>query len=349
MVGRHTGHCSQFDVVICKYRWQVKLATEKLVVLSLGAIQIDQNRTTRRDNSDPTSVLSSPLAVAWACSSNMPRLNNIDLLLLAAILLPDLATATVSLSQFQAIVGFPQACTNAYQTPVTACTASDFSNGAPCSANCISGLQQITTSINAACQGSKANPDSLIGLFFQNKGVDSLCPNSGDGDATSTTSRSSTTLTQVTIGGSSSSTSGTTAQITTSTSAAVRTTSSSSTEASSTDISTSGASSTTSRSTQTSTTAQSTLQITGGSSTSTTSVSRNTAGFTTTVFNQGEASVITSKPEQTGSNNPEAFGGGGSPFEVGPNSSSASRTSDLLPLHFAATLAAAFLLAVGLS
>lgn len=38
--------------------------------------------------------------------------------------------------------------------------------------------------------------------------------------------------------------------------------------------------------------------------------------FTKTIVNDGSAAVITSKPEQTASNNPDAFGGGGSPFEI---------------------------------
>jgi len=40
------------------------------------------------------------------------------------------------------------------------------------------------------------------------------------------------------------------------------------------------------------------------------------SGFTKTAINQGTATVLTSKADQSASANPDAFGGGGSPFEI---------------------------------
>ena len=86
------------------------------------------------------------------------------------------AASVIQLSQFQEIKGFSTTCTNAYNSPVPGCTLSDFSGNNPCSVTCFSGLQSISKLINTACQGVSADPTTLIGLFFQGKGVAALCP-----------------------------------------------------------------------------------------------------------------------------------------------------------------------------
>ncbi|MCJ1445019.1 MAG: hypothetical protein MMC23_005524 [Stictis urceolatum] len=87
------------------------------------------------------------------------------------------ATSFVTLSQFQQINGFSASCTSAYNTPIPGCTTADFaSTSAPCSLDCVAGLQAISTTLNTACKGTLTDPTTLIGLFFEGKGVNALCP-----------------------------------------------------------------------------------------------------------------------------------------------------------------------------
>ncbi|KAL8716619.1 MAG: hypothetical protein Q9225_006064 [Loekoesia sp. 1 TL-2023] len=99
-------------------------------------------------------------------------------LTLSAILLsahPSLAH--FSLSQLQPIAGFSDACTQAYNTPFTACSISDFYEEATCSAQCIAFLEGMTKLLNDDCKGITAFPNTLIGMFFQKTAVKKLCPN----------------------------------------------------------------------------------------------------------------------------------------------------------------------------
>ena len=82
----------------------------------------------------------------------------------------------ITLDQWQPIYGFTQDCVNAYNTPLSDCTASDFENGT-CSADCIAFLEALTKVINAECGGTSALPNTLIGSFFKNQGTSTLCPN----------------------------------------------------------------------------------------------------------------------------------------------------------------------------
>lgn len=92
------------------------------------------------------------------------------------------AVNAITLNQFQPIDGFSQACVNAYNTPLSGCTASDFKQGS-CSTTCIAFLEALTQVLNANCGGTSAYPNTLIGSFFQNEGTSQLCPNimSGNG------------------------------------------------------------------------------------------------------------------------------------------------------------------------
>ncbi|KAL8931422.1 MAG: hypothetical protein Q9216_007206 [Gyalolechia sp. 2 TL-2023] len=101
-------------------------------------------------------------------------------LILSAVLLnAHLSLAHFSLSELQPIAGFSDACTQAYESPFTACTISDFYVGATCSAQCIAYLEAFTKLINDECRGITALPNTLIGLFFQRKAIEKLCPNVG--------------------------------------------------------------------------------------------------------------------------------------------------------------------------
>ena len=112
--------------------------------------------------------------------------------LFLVLLLP--CTRAISLSQFQTIADFPDTCTQAYNSQINGCTASDFINGNPCSTGCMNGLQAITTLIDTACAGSQADPTTLIGMFFIGKGINALCPNYAApiAEASSTMGESST-------------------------------------------------------------------------------------------------------------------------------------------------------------
>ena len=102
------------------------------------------------------------------------RNTTIRLLPILAILLP--FTTAVTLSEIQQINGFSPACENAYNTPLSGCTATDFSSGV-CSGSCIAFLNALTQIINAECTGTSAYPNTLMGSFFQNQGTGVLCPN----------------------------------------------------------------------------------------------------------------------------------------------------------------------------
>lgn len=86
-------------------------------------------------------------------------------------------SSTITLSKFQPVTGFPVDCTNTYNTPLSACTALDFTNGKPCSQSCINFLDNLTATIQEACQGTKAYPDTLMGMFFTFRGTKAICPN----------------------------------------------------------------------------------------------------------------------------------------------------------------------------
>lgn len=83
----------------------------------------------------------------------------------------------ITLSQFQQISGFSDTCTTAYNTPLTQCTQSDFENGRSCSMSCVAMLEEVQALLATACRGTKAFPNTLIGMFFQGGGVQTLCPN----------------------------------------------------------------------------------------------------------------------------------------------------------------------------
>ena len=88
------------------------------------------------------------------------------------------AISALTLSIFQQINGFSDVCTNAYNTPLTDCSNSDFA-GNGCSAKCIGFLDSLTNALEEACAGTSAYPNTLIGLFFRGEGVQTMCPNAG--------------------------------------------------------------------------------------------------------------------------------------------------------------------------
>ncbi|MCJ1310125.1 hypothetical protein MMC25_003786 [Agyrium rufum] len=93
-----------------------------------------------------------------------------------------------------------------------------------------------------------------------------------------------------------------------------------------TSVSSSGttsSSSSSSASSLSSSSSGSTSGITSLSPSRTTPATSTTATFLKTAVNDGQITIFTSPAEQQNSNNPDAFGGGGSPFEIGVVMSSA--------------------------
>ena len=232
--------------------------------------------------------------------------------LLLIALLPTIHAIT--LSQFQPIDGFSQACINAYNTPLSGCTASDLQQGA-CSTACIAFLEALTEMINSECDGTGAYPNTLIGLFFKNEGTSALCPNvlGGSADSSSeatmgvgqasTYTLEAPTSTMTPLGFTTATLPLLNAALTTSSSYTLSTTSSSS-----------------SASAAATTTQVAIVNTTVAPATSTSTASPTvSASSTSHPHSQGSSASTTSTPTATsgGDNN-----GGGSPLDVGSTSAS---------------------------
>src|ERR1700722_3321595 len=104
---------------------------------------------------------------------------------LLVLITSTLVHATLRLSDIQALVNFPQKCSDAYNTPIDACYGAHFKNGplCSCSSACSNALDSATETIVNACQGTAASPESLIGLFFEHAATEFLCtpPANGGG------------------------------------------------------------------------------------------------------------------------------------------------------------------------
>ncbi|KAK2786116.1 hypothetical protein FQN52_007996 [Onygenales sp. PD_12] len=87
------------------------------------------------------------------------------------------STVAVSLDKIQSIQLFTPICTEVYMSEIPNCTASEFTNRGSCSKECIEGLEVLSEALNEACVGTKASTSSVIGMFFQGRGVELLCPN----------------------------------------------------------------------------------------------------------------------------------------------------------------------------
>ncbi|KAL8851613.1 MAG: hypothetical protein Q9221_003450 [Calogaya cf. arnoldii] len=85
-----------------------------------------------------------------------------------------------SLSMLQPISGFSNACTQAYNTPLTDCTLSDFYEGNTCSSGCVNFLKDLTARLNDECEGITALPNTLIGMFFERTALQELCTGTQD-------------------------------------------------------------------------------------------------------------------------------------------------------------------------
>ncbi|MCJ1354728.1 MAG: hypothetical protein MMC33_004717 [Icmadophila ericetorum] len=244
-----------------------------------------------------------------------------------------IAQPAVSLSEFQEISGFSLSCTAVYNSPIPGCTNEDFQSTSQCSASCIQGLEEITKELGNACAGTKVDTSTLIGLFFENKGVTAVCPNgqstspsytvgSGTMTTVSTPPVQSTAVFSTTIAPPSPPpTTTTTAQIVVTTASPQKSTSTHTQQIASVASSPSTTASTAPASTVASVAPTPFSANTGTQTTFTTTIlasssSHNPDAILKTAINDGSAEIITSKAQQTASKNPDAFGGGGSPFEI---------------------------------
>jgi hypothetical protein len=238
-----------------------------------------------------------------------------SLLFLTSILLLPSTTSASTLNPFkvQQISNFPAECAAAYNVDISDCTSSEISvtgniekgGQGICSLQCIAALSVVNSNLNIACEGVQANPNTLIGLFFNGKAISYLCPNSveGNGPAPSSTGDSSI--------------------------------STSSLPSSSTESSTSTSTSTSTRPSSI------TTQISQSTSSTTTekpSPSPSPSFQPTTAVNNGIATVFTSEAQRTSSSNPDAFGGGGSPFEVAANAAPSGKVRNSVPAVLSAAL-----------
>ena len=224
-----------------------------------------------------------------------------QLLQLSLLILVTL-TSALKLTDIQGITQFPSDCTAAYSVDITDCTDKEITltgkiqrdRSGICSIQCIRALAAVMNNINFSCGNIEGRPGSLIAIFFANQGVSYLCPNSIEGVEPSPTS----------TGGNAA------ASTTTSTGDAAQ-----SSEPPSVNDGESTA-------TESSTTV--------APSSATPQASSTKAFVTTTAVNNGVAEVITSETQRAASENADAFGGGGSPFEVSGNTAGAIAVPALL-------------------
>ncbi|KAF2433134.1 hypothetical protein EJ08DRAFT_658404 [Tothia fuscella] len=92
------------------------------------------------------------------------------------------------------------ACNTIYTTPIPSCLPSDFSALNPCSAACISSLQQLQTQAQLSCAGQILPQQSMLRYFRDGQGVMELCTTL-KGVATTLATSTSTTVPNATVGG----------------------------------------------------------------------------------------------------------------------------------------------------
>nr|POF13958.1 hypothetical protein CFP56_02982 [Quercus suber] len=86
--------------------------------------------------------------------------------------------AAVKLSDFlPRLENLSPACDAIYTSLVSGCQGSDFTNGAICSTTCISGLQEMTDAVKAACGNQDLEGSNVIAAYLADQGPQTLCHN----------------------------------------------------------------------------------------------------------------------------------------------------------------------------
>ena len=89
-----------------------------------------------------------------------------------------LSSAGITLSNFQAIVDFSNACTSAYNTPIQNCDGNlfaPFNNHVACSSNCYNELNSLVSTIQSACQTAGVIPNTVMAHAFQGDLAQWMC------------------------------------------------------------------------------------------------------------------------------------------------------------------------------
>lgn len=139
-----------------------------------------------------------------------PHLTMLSASLRTAVLAFALASTTtattVSLASFiPRIDNLPSSCDTVYTTSISGCVPDDFKVGATCTAACVRGLSEIADSVKDKCKNVDAGELSIIGVFQNGLGIQSLCPGitittiSSEGGKTSTKESSTATSTEAVL------------------------------------------------------------------------------------------------------------------------------------------------------
>jgi hypothetical protein len=115
-----------------------------------------------------------------------------------ALLASTTSATTVSLASFiPRIDNLPSACGKVYNTVIAGCVASDFSKGTTCSAACVRGLNAIAQEVQSECANVDAGEISIIGVFQNGLGIQSLCPGVTVVTGSSSSEKQTSTTTEV--------------------------------------------------------------------------------------------------------------------------------------------------------
>lgn len=109
------------------------------------------------------------------------------------------AASALSLSNFQLITSaeVPLRCIIAYDSPISGCSTSDFTQGNTCSTACKNGLQKIENTLTSVCGDANVPSSSVLGVALSGGLVGLLCP-SGETSASAASLSSSSTPAVVT-------------------------------------------------------------------------------------------------------------------------------------------------------
>ncbi|KAL2438664.1 hypothetical protein ABEF95_012854 [Exophiala dermatitidis] len=238
------------------------------------------------------------------------------------------ATASVSFTKIQTVVGFSDYCTKAYGTTIANCNLNDFpaiGGAGSCSTKCEEALLSAQELVKRACQGQQAPLNSLIGQLFAGDVVSYLCTvNNGGGAGAST-------VTTKTV-----STASVSSMVTASSQPAPSNTksASSATDTSTASTATKGSNTSTSESTSTSTSISSSSapSSTATSESAATTLLTSTSSSSSSTSSTTTAASSTKSPSSQGSNTGDS--GGGSPFDGNFGSGTSPSMTPLAPYHF---------------
>ncbi|KAK4456226.1 hypothetical protein QBC34DRAFT_373975 [Podospora aff. communis PSN243] len=104
------------------------------------------------------------------------------------------AAQGLTLSNFGLITstGVPLGCILTYNSVLTGCRNSDFTQGSTCSSACLNGIRAVQRAVLTACDQVSAPDNSVLGQALAGNLVELLCP--GPGATTSSPSKNTSTV-----------------------------------------------------------------------------------------------------------------------------------------------------------